>query len=255
MPLGGSDPGRRRAWDWLRTYWQIQLPFAEIVIGHDKQSKRRWWRQHPAPFSKAVAVNNAFRRSHGDIVVILDADAYLPGDVITHCADRLRMQRKIGVRSWFVPFEHLYRLTRQATNLVLESNPAHPLRFSSPPPAKDVESRDGSGSLNQFGAMCQIMPREAFVTVGGMDPRFRGWGAEDLAFAQALDTLWGPRKNTSNDILHLWHPRITSGQGVDWTMRMWSNQTEPGTNNKLAARYQRAYGKSEIMRGLVDEGH
>ncbi len=256
VPIGGTDPVRAETWSWLARYWRDQLPDAEIVIGRDRQSKRSWYRRRPKPFSKAAAINNAFRKSHGDIVILLDSDAYLPGDIFTHCAERLRLQRKTGVRSWFVPFDKLYRLTRNASNEVLESDPCHPLRFSSPPPKQDIDGRDGSGGpLNVFGAMCMIMPREAFVTVGGLDPRFRGWGAEDHAFVRALDTLWGPMKTTPNDILHLWHPHISSGYGAVWTIRMWENQHNPNINNKLAGTYAHCYGKPAAMRQLVDDGH
>jgi hypothetical protein len=253
VPLGGSDPGRMQTWQWLKKYWEAQLPEVEIVSGRDRASTNRWWNRTPKPFSKAVAVNNAFRKSHGDIVVMLDADAYLFGSVIEHCAERLRAQRKAHVRSWFIPYAHLYRINRHATKLILDSNPRHPLRLSDPPPPQDVEGRDGSGPINTFGAMCQIMPREAFLVVGGMDPRMRGWGNEDRAFMQALDTLWGLHKNTPNDILHLWHPRIMAGDGAMWTVRMWPNQTEPRMNDKLGARYDRAAGKPDEMRALVDE--
>ncbi len=255
VPMGGDDPSRARNWKWLAEFWRSNLPGAEIVIGRDRASRRTMLRRCPQPFSKAVAINKAFRKSHGDIVVILDSDAYLPADVIEHCAERLRAQRKIGVRSWFTPYAHLYRLTRAATKLLIQSNPRHPLTFSSPPPPQDVDSRDGSGPLSQFGAMCQIVPREAFELVGGFDPRFRGWGSEDHAFAVALETLWGPRKTTPNDILHLWHPAFTAGTGPSWTIKMWANQTKPGVNDALGGRYHQAAGKPDEMRRLVDEGH
>lgn len=255
VPTGGNDPVRRRNWAWLRAYYEAHLHDVEIVIGKDRKSERKWHRRRPLPFSKAVAVNNAFKRSHGDIVVILDNDAYLDAAVVQHCADRLRAQRKADVRSWFVPYSNLYRLTRHVTGEILESDPCHPLTLPSPPPPWDVEGRDGSGPINVFGAMAQIMPREAFITVGGMDPRFRGWGAEDGAFAQALDTLWGPRKNTPNDILHMWHASFMSGvAGPIWQHKMWAHQHEPGVNNWLGARYAKANGNPAAMRALVDEG-
>ena len=254
VPLGGDDPNRERNWDWLREFWEHNLPDSEIVIGRDKASRRRWHRRRPLPFSKAVAINNAFAKSKGDIIVILDSDAYLPASAITHCADRLRVQRSVGVRSWFVPYSHLYRLTRRATALILDSDPKNPLVLPSPPPPCDIDGRDGSGPLNVFGAMCQVMPREAFIAVGGMDPRFRGWGGEDRSFLHALDTLWGPHNETANDILHLWHPAFTGGTGPLWQVKMWNHQTEPNVNNALASRYQQALGKPDVMRSLVDEG-
>ena len=86
--------------------------------------------------------------------------------------------------------------------------PDDPLRFPSPPPVSAVESMQGSGYGHWFAAMCLMLPREAFFTVGGMDPRFRGWGGEDVSFMHAVDTLWGKHKTGHNDIMHFWHGKI-----------------------------------------------
>ena len=54
----------------------------------------------------------------------------------------------------------------------------------------------------------------------------RGWGAEDLAFVHALDTLWGPHHTTPNGILHFWHPAVfAAAKGPTWQVKMWSHQT------------------------------
>jgi predicted glycosyltransferase involved in capsule biosynthesis len=89
------DDGSRRSatWEWLRKYWRHELPGAEVVIGHNGH----------VPFCKTMAVNYAFRRCHGDIVVILDADCYIPGDVILEAAKRIRKARRQGHKLWFVP--------------------------------------------------------------------------------------------------------------------------------------------------------
>ena len=255
VPFGGTDHARLRAWDWLFIYLRDHLPEAEIIIGRDKSSERRCWRKHPRPFSKARAVNNAFKRTHGDIIVILDADAYIDTKVLEQVAARLRAQRSIGNRRWFVPFTHLYRLTKDFTDQILRSDPSDPLVPLSPPRPSTIESTEGSGPLNIFGAMCIVLPREAFDAVGGMDPRFIGWGGEDLAFAQALDTIWGPMQTTANDIYHLWHPRITApGDGPDWTVKMWAGQGGPGANNWLSAQYQRAYRDPNEMARILRDG-
>ena len=253
VPLGGDDPARRRNWAWLERYLRCHLPEAQIVIGRDRASEPRRGRRS-RPFSKAAAVNDAFRRSRGDVIVILDADAYLDAAVIEHCAERLRHERRCGEQSFFVPYDHLYRLRRPTTERLIESDPSHPLHIPSPPPAWDVDSKDGSGPLSIYGAMCQILPREAFELVGGMNPAFRGWGGEDFAFALALECLWGPRVNTSNDILHMWHPAfVTSQTGASWTVKLWNGQTQPGVNNELVAQYQRAVNDPVAMRRLQNQ--
>lgn len=104
--------------------------------------------------------------------------------------------------------------------------------------------------------MCQIMPREAFITVGGMDERFRGWGGEDRAFLMALDHLWGPHQNLPGQILHLWHPRIIAGEGVDTKgkraeVRAWTGQKELRSNDWLSKMYDSAAGNKEDMYHLV----
>jgi hypothetical protein len=233
-------PHRARLWRWLRDYWRHELPEAEIVIG----------RSTSHAFSKTEAVNDAARRARGGIFVLLDSDAYLAGSAIMEATRQIEEAAERGHHLWFVPYRNLYRLTEESTELVLESDPSHPYRFSTPPPEDAVESTEGSMHGHHYGAMCLIMPREAFETVGCMDPRFKGWGGEDVAFLLALDTLYGKHKSLKNDILHLWHPSI----GKTVTDKMWEGQHSPGVNNNLAVRYHRAHGDSVKMRILVDEG-
>lgn len=235
-----ATPHRTRIWEWLQRYWSYELPDAEIVIG----------RSSGASFSKTEAVNDAASRARGRIFVILDSDAYVRGDVILYCARAIEEASRRGHKLWFIPYRHLYRLTETSTELVLNSDPKVPYRFTSPPALDEVESTVGSMHGHHFGAMIQIMPREAFETVGCMDPRFRGWGGEDVAFLRALDTLYSKHKTVKADVLHLWHPSI----GSTVHNRMWEGQNSPGQNADLAARYNRATGDRARMRALVDEG-
>lgn len=259
VPFQSSDPGRQVVWNWLRTYWAVHLPDAEIVVGRDRRSQKRWWRK-ARPFSKTAAVNHAFRHSHGDIIVILDADAYLDAEVIRHCATRLHCATEAGARTWFVPYWHLFRLTELASAEVLATPPEGPFELTDPPAASDVEGMDGSGHGQRFGALVTVLPRAAFEALGGMDPRFRGWGGEDVAFLRALDTLWGRHLNMASSVFHLWHPRIDVGgwrdqQGSPWRVRMWSDQDRPRANDELTTRYGAATGDPMRMAALVAEGH
>lgn len=235
-----NAPERTEVWDWLERYWAYELPDAEIVIG----------RAPGKSFSKTQAVNDAARRAHGRIFVILDADAYLRGSVLVHCATAIEEAARRGHNLWFVPYRHLYRLTQTASQLVLSSDPRTPYRFHNPPPIADVEKMGSNAYGHRFGAMVQIMPREAFEVVGGMDTHFQGWGGEDVAFVRALDTLWGKHKTTNNEIYHLWHPAV----GTAYFTRMWQGQTHPRANDRLASRYSAATGDRARMRALIDEG-
>lgn len=258
VPFQSTSPDRLRAWKWLRRYWEDQLPGAEIIVGHDWRSWRTWWHPNPVPFSKTAAINHAFRRSHGDIIVILDADAYLPGQVITHCANRLRAARRRGVRTWFIPYRHLYRLTQAVSEMILRSDPRHPVRLPDPPPPQDLDGSDGSGwgEGHRWGAMIQIMPREALERVLGADPRFRGWGGEDSSLLHALDCLWGEHRKTPNGVEHIWHERLASGPVVEpWRVRIWDGQETGGANFQLAAQYKAARRNRKRMDEIVAEGH
>ena len=241
-------------WQWLEKYWRYHLPGIEIVVGRDFRSENEG-----LVYSKTSAVNEAFSRCTGDIIVIADADCYIDTHVISHCARRLRAARKAKVRTWFVPYRHIYRLTEAATALLLKSNPKKPLVFPSPPPPDDVESTQGSAHGHRFGAMITVMPREAFVLVKGMDPRFRGWGGEDASFVRLLDTLWGKHTNTPNDVLHCWHPKnlepgtYTDPTGEKWEIREWNGQTTRRANDWLSKRYMAATNDPVKMRALIEE--
>lgn len=245
-----SDCGHRDdLLDWLVQYWRCELPNAEIVIGHDPYDDC-------FPFSKTTAVNEGFSRCHGDVIVLIDADAYVPGKTIEHAAARIRKARERGTRLWFVPYLQMYRLKEHSTFTILKSDPKHPKKHKTPPEWDDVEELIGAAFGRRFGALIQILPREAFETVGGMDPRFRGWGGEDVSFLRAVDTLWGRHKNLPGDVLHLWHPKFnTPGTDSDkWHTRVWSSQKKPRANDWLSTQYDRATGKPEKMRALVEEG-
>ncbi len=244
IPYRSDHAHRADVWSWLHDYWATELPDAEILLGVDHASD-------DSVFSKTCAVNEAFARSTGDVIVLLDADAYLPGSVITHCAARIRNARQHGARTWFIPYQSMYRLTDDDTARLLKLNPQLPYN----PNKEDTHDDDGYGPglAKRYGAIIQIMPREAFETVGGMDERFRGWGGEDISFLRALDTLWGKHKNTANDVYHLWHPRFATESNNPY-IRVWNHQPIRGrANDWLALKYGQAVGQPAKMRHLVNE--
>jgi predicted glycosyltransferase involved in capsule biosynthesis len=240
VPFRAKEGSHRDVtWRWLKRYWQHQLPDAEIVIG----------KSHGRVFSKTEAVNSAARKAHGRIFVIIDADCYMDGQVIQNCADAIEKAQSRGHRRWFIPYRALYRLTEEKSAEILKRSPKNDMLVSSPPPWNEVESTIGSMHGRRYGALIQIVPREAFELVRGMDPRFRGWGGEDVSFARAVDTLYNNHKTSNNDVLTLWHPKI----GTTYYNRQWGGQTRSEPNKHLATRYSAATGDRARMRKLVDE--
>ena len=239
VPFRDNGEHRTRVWTWLRQYWEANLGSVEVVLGHDEGF----------PFSKAVAVNDAASRARGRVFVILDADAYMDARVLQACVDAIDAAVSAGRRLWYMPYNHLYRLNLDITTALLEGDPTAPYRIPSPPPEDWREKVDESHSYgHRFGAMIQVMPREAFFLVGGMDPRFRGWGSEDVSLLRALDTLYCQHEVAVADLVHFWHER----PGDNPADRHWIGQVFPA-NSRLAQRYSFAVGEPGFMSVLVNE--
>jgi glycosyl transferase family 7 (putative galactosyltransferase) len=233
-----SQDDRARNWSWLQRYWERELPEAEIVLGH----------YDGVPFSKTAAVNDAAGRASGEVLVILDADCYLDGQVITDCAERIMDAEARGRPLWFVPYRHFHRLPPEATEILVQSDPTHPLRFHFPYVVDDGYGAPGVAG-HHYGALVTIMPAAGFWQVGGMDERFVGWGGEDIAFMHAVDTLYGRHRTSNNDVFHLYH----AGIGSSWDTRRWSGQSAYMPQHRLAMRYSMSRFDQMRMRSLVDE--
>ena len=263
VPFGCSDATDQRVknWTWLRSYWETQLPGAEIIMGRDAISEK-----HPSqPFSKSVAVNDAASRAHGDVYAIIDADGYISASSVLFCAEEIRKARVAKHKLWYVPYRQFYRLTEEASQFVLHSSSADPFVFSVPPVSEYVQTTIDANKKNTdcssyighwFGAMIQIVPREAFELVGGWDERFRGWGGEDLAAMRATDILYWWHKTLPIPVFHIWHPMLSvtgTDKWVEWKSRVWRGQTTAGANGLLSGKYYTRDVKK--MRDLVNDGH
>lgn len=234
-----SDKAEREAnWNWLHAYWKQHLPDAEIIVQDNLE----------VPFCKTAAVNAAFRRSHGDVIAIVDADCFIDAAVIEKCAARIREARTWGERLWFIPYRRFYRLTGVATRRLMLGD-LRPL--TDPPVPFDHEHQHDPAMGHHYAALIQILPREAFEAVNGMDERFKGWGGEDVSFMYAVDTLYGKHRTIDAPVYHLWHPFI---QGRWKFTRQWFGQHTPEQNDRLATKYCDARGVRAPMRELVAGG-
>src|SRR6266498_2155214 len=237
----GNDPHRTEIWNWLKQFWDSTDLDCEIVVGTDSG----------IPFSKSCAVNNAAKKARGRIFVILDSDCYTNPETVQKCADAIEYSEKTARKLWFVPYLHLYRLTEEITLKFLESDPTLPYSMPIPPPEEWIEKGSTNQYGHRFGAMILIMSAEAFWSVGGMDPRFRGWGGEDVSFMRALDTLYGLHETVDNSIFHMWHKR----PGINYLTRRWEGQRTYNVNIRLGQRYGLANGDNTFMKALVYEHH
>lgn len=243
----GLSEERDKIWAWLREYWRRQLPHAKVILGQDPVHGLA---EEGVPFSKTAAVNAAAAQARGDVLVILDADAYVAPELITHCAAEIRFAHRTRRRLWFVPYRRFYRLSQDATARVLDSDPGDPWHPEDPPLTTHLDALQGRSPKygHHFAAMIMILPRAAFEEVGGMDPRFAGWGGEDISFMRAVDTIYVNHKTVDYSVFHLYHG--TLGIGVN---RQWEGQTKRMPFALLGARYLAAYGNRERMLRLNRE--
>lgn len=242
-PRGGV---RQENYEFLWEFYRNALPHAQIITeGYPR-----------LPFNKSAAINKGAQRATGDVFAILDADALIDPEVLVEAAAEIRSARARGQQLWLMPYRRLYRLTRDVSRYLREFWPHQEQRYITDvylaePLDPDAYDNHGGGSMHghMFGAMCQVMPREAYETVGGWDERFAGWGGEDVSFARALDTLWGRHRSLDYPIFHLWHPTASEGD-----KRLWDGQeADDRSNGHLAQRYHQAYMDHDRMRSLSIE--
>lgn len=178
-PDGGI---RDSVWDQIKQWYQTFLPQLELCVGSDDSE----------PFCRARARNNAARQATGDVFFFVDADVVYDIGLID------RILELLPAHPWIIPFYNGYKLTYQGTKRVIDQGLG-----------ATIEAKPGEIEENDTHAGCffNVVTREWFERIGGMDERFRGWGGEDGALVYTLDTLCGGHYRMNENIYHLWHPR------------------------------------------------
>jgi hypothetical protein len=211
------DHGRRDfVWPFIKMRYQELLPDVEICIGGDDSEL----------FCKARAVNEAAQKATGNIFILADAEVVFDPELIS------RIKATIHRHPWLIPFTNAYRLTKEATDRLIEEEL---------PPVLHVSDHDIEYNQYVPGGYINAMTRACFDRVGGLDERFKGYGFEDMAFALSLDTICGCHFRMDGAIYHLWHP------WADFYHRNFQNSQE------LYQRYQTAAGNVSAMMQLIQE--
>lgn len=220
IPWRPKDDRRRQLWDWTR-YFLDELGWP-IFTGDDGVE----------PFSRAAAVNAASERAGTwDVALIGDSDT-VQQVRSAHEAAPLALEHGLAI-----PWTRRLKLSQRGTALLVQKGPEA---------VKERVHRDPRDGTSPNGGGATVMvSREAWETVGGMDPVFRGYGNEDLAFGAALHTLYvkhAPR--IEGTVWHLWHrPQMMVGTARAATL----------PNRERWELYQRAQGNPVAMRELVSE--
>lgn len=167
--------------------------------------------EHPMPFSRAVALNQGAEASGAEILVLNDADSICPLDQVATAVELARDQAGM-----VFCYETYVRLDADG---------------------EPVWRQELAGSQG-----CMAIRRTAFLELGGYDPRFVGWGFEDLAFGLVCDAVFGKARRVPGNLYHLDHPRY---EGT------WPEQER--ANELLYERYRAACDDPQALLAIRSE--
>jgi GT2 family glycosyltransferase len=220
------DSGDRRGQlEWLQKRWEALFPEAEVIIESDDGKD---------PFSKTIAVNNCYKKATSDILAIVDADVWVDPSILIKAAQDIREKRV----SWVRPCNVVYRLNKDVTESLIEFSPGTAF--------PKYTEQDCERVTPVVGLVC-VFSRDQFEHVGGMDPRFRGWGWEDTAWNILLDGIFGKAKIGNNIVYHLWHPRAYSKEEKP----IWPGQNE--RNAKVGHTYSKNKNNKSALALIAKE--
>ena len=183
IPARPSDPWRAAALNYVEHWYARYFLEAELLVGGDVEGE----------WSKGAAVRSLVDRTEANTLVIADADSFLVDVTDLHAALDMVIH---GARHAVTPHRRVYRLNAKETSR-LEAD--HTLTPRLGHTARPVYNGPIGGGIT-------VLDRWAFDEVRGIDPRFLGWGGEDVAFGWALETLAAPVEQMDAVLVHLWHP-------------------------------------------------
>ncbi|CAM3874273.1 galactosyltransferase-related protein [Aeromicrobium ponti] len=218
IPYKPGHSQRDLNFEWIINFYQSAMPEAELCIGicNDKE------------FNKSKAVNLAAQQATRNIFVIADGDIVYDPSIIVEAVELLKEN------AWVVPFSKVINISRMDTNKILRRKPNWPLRVK-------VKAYQVEKYYKNFAGKLNVITREKFLTAGGFDERFYGWGGEDDAFCYAVNTLCGPFKRINGrKVYHLWHPHI-----------VWKNSLNKEKNLRLLNLYKKANGNKDQIMDLI----
>lgn len=178
IPTGGATcEWRDRALAYVVDHYRRNHPAWEIHLGH-----------HDEPWSKGAAIADALERTDARMLVLADADSFVAPE---HLAAAVEAATRDG---WAMPHAMVHRLSQRATERLYAGGPL------------DLDDLARGAYRGVKGGGIVAITRTAYDTVGGIDPRFVGWGGEDLALNWALTALVNGGARVPGDLVHLWHP-------------------------------------------------
>lgn len=225
VPYRPTEGHRQSVANWTLHRLRKVFPECELILGLETDE---------LPFfCRSQAINNGVHEATGTLILISDADVFVPREAIQRGVQYLNEDLDL---QWVIPYELYVELSPDSSDYILriwgEDDPFthsmnHNVQF------KGTEYANSNASLI-------LIDREAFWAVNGFDERFQGWGPEDQAWAEAVTTLCGPHRRVhEHNLYHLWHP-VAPGTTHDnpyyaASMRLWDAYKEAAGNSTRMA--------------------
>lgn len=217
VPYGGSDPDRERALRLVLDFYYWNFPAWQVHVARQDAADSY-------TFSRARAVNIGAALTSSHLLIVNDADSLCaPGQVLS--AVRLALAEPGLVRAYT-----RYRRLSKAGTAVCDGY-WDALRASDTMVEWQQEPAFAHG--------CAVIQRSCFEDVGGYDPKFTGWGYEDMALEAVTSAHW-PDRRVPGDLVHLWHPAAWGGPDDRRNSDLYYRLYEPVKGDRaglLAARY------------------
>lgn len=213
VPWLGGCSHRERAWRWVREQYRTHHPDWQIILAPG-----------PKPWCKAEAVGPAIDATDAEVVVVADADCWSEGigKAVTALSDA----------PWAVPHTTVYRLSEEGTADLLRGG-----TWKSQPLDQRPYRGVAAGGI-------VVAARETFQAIP-LDPRFIGWGQEDISHSIALYCLLGRPWRGEAPLIHLWHPPQPRMNRKVGSREGWA----------LYRRYLAAKRDPNLMAQLLKEAH
>lgn len=216
----GTNEWRLRSFDWIISRYRALYPGAELILADGGGPE----------FNRSTFINYGVSQATRDVVLIADADTISYSEFVGRGLELLD-----AGAPWVIPYgdADYYNSDQVSAERILASDPT---TFVTP------DQITWEHKLKSWSGQVMIR-REDFESVGGFDPRFRGWGYEDNAFVAACDTLLGDHVRVPDGwTIHIWHPAPVE---TTW------DQPHIDQNRALFAQYDVAHGNFEAMQRLV----
>ena len=182
--------------------------------------------QKNTPYNRSLAFNFGVKRAQGKYVILHDADMIVPemfaksvAAVLAQGLDAVRLPRLI------------FYLDQQTSEYV-QSNKSWPETIS----IYQVVANNRTPVATT---------KEAYLSIGGRDESFWGWGGEDDEFMDRLRTL-KISEGGYLPIIHLWHPIASKKANGDRNSQLCDDRLRIPAQERIHELRGRAWGEHHI---------